>query len=269
MDVVHKLQEYYKEYYHRDLGIPDWEARISRRLKEEETFGEPAIKILEKCANMEFADKKVLVVGAGTGAELFAFHSRGAEVYGVEPGPKAMEILEEKAKTRSLPVGRIVQGVGERLPMPTEHFDLVYCYTVLEHVADVEECLEEMRRVCKVGGLIFLEFPNYAVPYEPHYKMVVPTFLPRFMIKAYLRLRGRPAGFLDTLNFIKPKRVISHFRSRSVTCMQIFSPFPPEYHNQKHPVTIFRRLFGVEKDIYLLLIKDSAGTPYGNGTRVG
>jgi len=44
-----------------------------------------------------------------------------------------------------------------RLPFENDSFDAVWSVTVLEHVPDPETALEEMRRVLKPGGLLFLK----------------------------------------------------------------------------------------------------------------
>lgn len=43
-------------------------------------------------------------------------------------------------------------GKGEKLDFPDEHFDLVVCVNVLDHVEDAEKCLNEISRVLKKGG---------------------------------------------------------------------------------------------------------------------
>jgi SAM-dependent methyltransferase len=52
------------------------------------------------------------------------------------------------------------------LPFPDNEFDLTWTYAVLEHVPNPQAMLEEMRRVTKPGGLLFLHAawhcPTYA-----------------------------------------------------------------------------------------------------------
>ena len=45
---------------------------------------------------------------------------------------------------------------AEALPFPDGHFDGVWSYAVLEHVADPETALAEMRRVLKSAGILIL-----------------------------------------------------------------------------------------------------------------
>lgn len=44
----------------------------------------------------------------------------------------------------------------ENLTYPDEFFDLVHCVNALDHTKDVQKALNEMKRVCKPGGYIYL-----------------------------------------------------------------------------------------------------------------
>jgi len=49
----------------------------------------------------------------------------------------------------------------ESLTYPDEMFDVVHCVNALDHTKDVKKALNEMKRVCKKGGLIYLRHaPN-------------------------------------------------------------------------------------------------------------
>ena len=53
-----------------------------------------------------------------------------------------------------------VQADAESLPLPTGHFDVVTCQTVLMHLAKPWATLQEMVRIAKPGGLILAVEPN-------------------------------------------------------------------------------------------------------------
>ncbi|MBM4177502.1 methyltransferase domain-containing protein [Candidatus Gribaldobacteria bacterium] len=87
---------------------------------------------------------------------------------------------------------------------------MVYCYTVLEHVKDIEKCLREMLRIAKPGGLIYLNTPDYSYPEERHYKIRFPfgpANLPRFFSYVYLLLRCLPCQFFKSLNLLTKKQL--------------------------------------------------------------
>lgn len=220
-EIETRLRQYYEDYYRVDLSLRDWRERIEYRLDEEANFAEPNIRKVEEWLGLDFAGQRVLVVGAGTGAESIVLHQRGAEVHGIEPYDKAMAILNLKAELYGLPPARFQQAVAEHIPHPDETFDFIYCYTVIEHVQDVEATIDEMLRVCKTGGLVFIQTPDYRFPYEAHYKIDRPAFSPRWLTALRLRLQGRSAAFLNTVNFVTAPELNRLFFARNVLTMRM------------------------------------------------
>jgi SAM-dependent methyltransferase len=49
-----------------------------------------------------------------------------------------------------------------RLPLRAELFDLTVCHYVLEHVTELEACCDELTRVTKLGGTLYLAVPRAA-----------------------------------------------------------------------------------------------------------
>jgi SAM-dependent methyltransferase len=58
--------------------------------------------------------------------------------------------------------------VGEALPYPDDHFDLVFSNEVIEHVDDDRATAAEMVRVTRPGGAIVAFAPNRLYPFETH-----------------------------------------------------------------------------------------------------
>ncbi|WP_174406765.1 methyltransferase domain-containing protein [Desulfovibrio subterraneus] len=204
-----RLSAYYHDYYCNVLGLPDWQKRVQIRLQEENSFGERVVLKFEQITGVELTDKKVLVVGSGTGAEIGSLLRRTAQVYGVEPGGEGVALCRYRVSVAGGAPEQVQLGVAEALPWEDGFFDVVLCSTVLEHVQCVERAISEMVRVCRKGGRVFMALPDYRYPYEDHYKMLMPTFLPKVALKAYLKLRRRPVDFLDTLNFLTATQVDS------------------------------------------------------------
>ena len=227
------MEAYYARYYRDQLGLQDWPRRVAARLEEEAVFGDRMITMIEQWLNYDFRDKRVLVVGSGTGAELLTLHQRSAEVWGIDPNPEACAICETKAALAGLPRERIKAGVAEAIPFDTETFDFVYCYTVLEHVGNVDASIREMIRVCRPGGRIFIETPDYRVPYEEHYKLFLPTFLPRIMQKWFLKLRGRPTAFFDSLQLVTAPRLLHIFQESPVITFRVYHDHRKNFAREK------------------------------------
>lgn len=54
------------------------------------------------------------------------------------------------------PIPKFIQGVGERLPFDDRHFDSVLAFWSLNHVSSPFQCVAEMARVLRPGGLAYL-----------------------------------------------------------------------------------------------------------------
>jgi SAM-dependent methyltransferase len=57
---------------------------------------------------------------------------------------------------------RVFRGDLARLPLRDASFDLTVCHYVLEHVTALEACCDELVRVTRVGGTLYLSVPRAA-----------------------------------------------------------------------------------------------------------
>ena len=71
-----------------------------------------------------------------------------------------------RGQRRSCPTS--CSALGEALPYPDDHFDLVFSNEVIEHVDDDRQTAAEMVRVTKPGGAIVTFAPNRLYPFETH-----------------------------------------------------------------------------------------------------
>jgi SAM-dependent methyltransferase len=148
-------------------------------------------------------DCRVLDVGSGVGTFVMGCRRRGIRALGVEP-----DRIGQGSQLSSLRIARkrttesvFVAATGEELPFADGSFDLVTMNQVIEHVRDQTMCLREAVRVLKPGGAIYIACPNYLRFYEPHYKIAWLPLLPRFLGRAYLRLRARNPVMLSQLTY--------------------------------------------------------------------
>jgi len=115
--------------------------------------GEPALFLREVIASMP-PGAQVLDAGCGPGSWPYALRPDLA-ITGFDvkfpPGPPR----------RSATV-RVFRGDLARLPLRPERFDLSVCHYVLEHVTELEPCCDELVRVTRPGGLVYLSVPRAA-----------------------------------------------------------------------------------------------------------
>jgi SAM-dependent methyltransferase len=111
--------------------------------------------------HVDLQDARILDVGCGIGTYVRRFRRYSDDVHGVEVEP-------ERVAEASAELPNIVLGVGEALPYPDDHFDLVFSNEVIEHVDDDRATAAEMVRVTKPGGTVVAFAPNRLYPFETH-----------------------------------------------------------------------------------------------------
>ena len=204
------MKNYYKNYYLGELKLFDWEERFeNNRINEEDQLGSKVASYIED-QQFDFTDKTILIVGGGTGAEIYYIYNnyKNVNIYTIEPFEDAINILNLKADILNFPLENIKQSFAENLPFENNYFDIVICFTVLEHVNHVEKSILEMYRVTKCKGIIMIETPNYLFPEEQHYKVTLfPPKLSKTLARLNLKLYGRYTGFFETLNFFSSKDI--------------------------------------------------------------
>ena len=97
-----------------------------------------------------YAGQSVLDVGCGVGNDTSRFARGGARVTGIDLAPRSIELATRNFQQRDL-AGAFHVMDGERLAFPDDHFDLVYCHTVLQFTPHPERMLAEIHRVLKPG----------------------------------------------------------------------------------------------------------------------
>lgn len=110
---------------------------------------------------VDLEDARILDVGCGIGTYVRRFRQYSADVHGIE-------IEAERVAAASLELPNIILAVGEALPYPDGHFDLVFSNEVIEHVEDDRVTAAEMVRVTRPGGTIVAFAPNRLYPFETH-----------------------------------------------------------------------------------------------------
>ena len=116
------------------------------------------IKINKVIIDEYYESKKndiILVAGAGLGQEALIINKEfHLKTVGVD-----LHIEQNDLSLESQDVVFLRQDITS-LAFRENAFALVYCYHVLEHVADHISVLKEFYRVLKPGGVLFIGFPN-------------------------------------------------------------------------------------------------------------
>lgn len=165
---------------------------------------------------------KVLDVGAGGGKLLSELQKKGWQSSGVD--------LELKAKLQSRKRNLNIQiaDATKKIPFKTNYFDAVFAVDSLEHMKNDWKALEEIKRVTKSNGIIYLSVPAYPVLFSywdkmlGHYRryskkslkqLVLSTGLIIDRITFYLSFLLLPAIIVRQMKKLLNQNVVSDFQT--------------------------------------------------------
>jgi len=118
-------------------------------------------KLILKYISKESQKLKILNVGTSTGYTSIWLSEFG-EVKSVEYDKDCYEFVKENIGID------IVNASIEDLPFEDNYFDLVCAFDVIEHVKNDQRGVNEMARVCKDNGYIFVTVPAYQFLWSNH-----------------------------------------------------------------------------------------------------
>jgi len=142
-------KEYYRAYY--ALERNHWWFKGRQKILETQI-----IKIFPNRT-----DLKILNAGCATGFSSEWLMQFG-EVVSLEYDPECYAFTRDVVKIS------IVQGSILELPFKDKQFDLVVAFDVIEHVDNDVLAVQEMCRVCKMSGYVFVSVPAYLFLWSQH-----------------------------------------------------------------------------------------------------
>lgn len=134
---------------------------------------------------LSLAGKTVLDIGCGTGGLGDLIGEECQTYVGAEYHQHVLQFSRPRGNVGYL------QASGIDLPFPSESFDLILNFDVIEHLEGGSawqiRSLKEMKRVLNPMGMIFLTTPNFWYPFDAHTELYFPQYLPRFLQDRYIR----------------------------------------------------------------------------------
>jgi SAM-dependent methyltransferase len=138
------------------------------------------------------AGRVVIDVGGGPGHFTREFRSRGASCVLLEPDSAELHAGGD-------PSPGAVRGDGMRLPVGDGSADICFSSNVLEHVSAPVAMLDEMIRVTRPGGVIYLAFTNWYSPWGGHEMSPWHYLGARYAERRYIRRNNKkPKNQLGT-----------------------------------------------------------------------
>jgi SAM-dependent methyltransferase len=118
-----------------------------------------------------------------------------------------------------------IQADGSLLPLASDTFDGVVINHILEHAASPPRLLDEVWRVLKPGGICYLGVPNRYWPMEPHYRLLLLSWLPRSWADRYVRLTGKGTSYPEQLpSYWSIRRLSRRFAIKDLTVELLKAP---------------------------------------------
>ncbi len=119
------------------------------------------------CKQMGILPSRVLEVGCGEGGNLLPFARLGCDVVGVDLSPtriaQAQEFFEKRRQTAQFIASDIFA-----LEKFHHRFPLIIVHDVIEHIVDKDHFLNNLKHFLAPGGIIFLAFPAWQMPFGGH-----------------------------------------------------------------------------------------------------
>jgi SAM-dependent methyltransferase len=166
--------------------------------------------VQQVAGHCELDGQTVVDVGGGGGWFTAAFQARGAHCYLFEPDP-----AELHGRTTA-PAGAVVAD-GYWLPVRDGGADVAFSSNVLEHVPDPIGLIEEMIRVTRPGGLVYLSFTNWYSPWGGHEMSPWHYLGPEYAKRRYIRRHQRKPKHEYGVNLfpVHVGRVLRAMRARA------------------------------------------------------
>jgi len=195
-------------------------SHASVNVEHRERKAEKIRRLIETCRPLARAD--ILEVGAGAGVVSRALGCAA----GSAGSATAVDVVDQRVVVDGYD---FLEVDGARLPFPDASFDVVVSNHVLEHVGDREEQrihLSEIHRVLRPDGLCYLATPNRWTFVEPHYKLLLLSWLPRSLRTPYLRTRSKGNEYdCDPLGPQELPRLVTkagfHYEQKTFEAMRI------------------------------------------------
>lgn len=138
-----------------------WHRHVSASPDDEDERSPWYQLVLEYLAPLQ--RKHVLEIACGRGGFSRVLRSRGASVCGADFSAAALNITSQKVGRDD--AGFLKTGLSRAdahyLPFADGVFDCIVSCETIEHLTDPPAALQEMARVCRPGGMLYLTTPNY------------------------------------------------------------------------------------------------------------
>lgn len=122
----------------------------------------------------------VLDLGSGTGRHVVYLAKNGFSVCGLDHSPEGIRVTRQWLADEGLKAELRLQSMTEKLPYEDAFFDAVVSVQVIHHadIATIRGIVEEVSRVLKSGGFLFVTVPKLRNQGEAFEQVEPNTYIP-------------------------------------------------------------------------------------------
>jgi len=155
-----------------------------------------------------FFDKEIVDVGCGGGILTESLSKLGAKVTGVDMGVEPLNVAKLHALESGLSINYEKITAEEKAQQCFEHFDMVTCMEMLEHVPDPASVINACAQLVKPNGLVFFSTLNKTVK---SYLLAI--------VAAEKLFKLVPDGTHEHDKFIRPSQLITWAEKSGLKCI--------------------------------------------------
>lgn len=171
--------ERFTSYYEQASASDENEARVRR--------ARDAILRLLAHHGGDTSALDVLDIGCNAGTLSNSWAELGHRVHAIDINEPLLEIARQRSAEAGFDIDYRL-GSAVELPWPDESMDVAVALELLEHVEDWEAVVQEMMRVVRPGGVIFLSTTNALCPRQSEYTLPLYSWYPAPLKRRYVRL---------------------------------------------------------------------------------
>lgn len=175
-------------------------------LHQSRTFKARTAAMFDLLGNADLNGQRWLDAGCGTGTLSRLLAARGCHVTGVDASSEMIAAARRRPADSTLAERLTFRQIPTiaSLPFADRSFDGVLCASVLEYVPDVAQCLAQIHRVLRPGGLLLVSIPNRGSVLRRSYKLAhtassLVSARPLFRYLAFSKFDASAAAMRDLL----------------------------------------------------------------------
>lgn len=137
-----------------------------------------------------------LDIGSGEGGFLLDFTKHGGDIVGLEKNDEYIKHTNNLATQVDMRVS-IKRGVAEKLPFNDNEFLFINMSEVIEHVECPNRVINEVYRVLRKDGIVYMSAPNRFSIRDSHFHLYFVNWIPRCLSDYFIRVFDKHKDYLD------------------------------------------------------------------------